>query len=111
MCIRDRAYVTRLELSAGLESLTVTTEALPPFSRTREISLSRLELGKADGSTDEKLSFKAKGDSTWLLLDRPQAAEGGADLRTLQLTLSGKATPRAMKQALKTIRRGSTKSA
>lgn len=80
-----RCYVTRLTLSPDLERVSIRTEALPPFSQTRELPVSSLRLYDGDDAAqrnavedaaDSKISFKAEGEKTFYVLDRGQAEPG-----------------------------------
>merc|ERR1712166_988728 len=105
-----KCYVTNLSLSSDLETVIITTEALPPFSQTRKLPIRDLRLGggqddaktSKDGA-DNKLSFQAEGEKTFYVLDRNQAEAGGADTQALLFVLSGKATPRAIKPVVKKV--------
>jgi len=126
LAVLRKHYVTRVCLVEDGTGLRIETfSSILPMTSTRVVKFKEVELSDdmqkrlagrslenslADPMT-AKISFKVKGDSSNYLLDNHNQTVDPTDFRVLALALSGSATQRSIKEALRKVRRIKSKQA
>lgn len=117
-------YVTQLRLSEDLTQLHIDTyDSLLPRTRTRTVNFSDVNLSEGSATDlagknlekrlldmdEQKIMFKVTGDRTNYLLDHHTHTVDPSVFKLLVLVLSGHATTRSVKEAMRKARKSKAK--
>jgi len=126
LAVLRKHYVTKVMLVENMSKLRIeTSNSLLPITQSRTVALSEVELSAGTAKTLEgrnaekawsdpdthKLMFKVKGDSTNYLLDNHEQSIDPKMFQVIALVLSGRASQRSIKEALRKVRKAKSKRA